>query len=133
MRQTDMNYKDLFTPHHIALLVDWFNEKGELCVEIYVPHGGGSGSYFTVKSLAELKKIIAESSSCLEIVITVWKNHTQAEFEAEDYKPLQDELKWIYSHSDEVMYFSVLKNRNWSQPYHDDPDKYRKEIEDWSQ
>jgi hypothetical protein len=53
-----MNYTELFTPHHIAVLVDWFAEKPELCVELYHPHGGGSASYFTVRSLAELKSLI---------------------------------------------------------------------------
>ena len=100
-------------------------------MEIYIPHSGGSGTFYTVKSVAELKGIIANSSSYLEIVITIWKNRTQTELESDDYKPFQDDLKWIYFHSDEVMYFSVLRNRNWSQCYHENPDKYHREVEEW--
>lgn len=127
-----MNYADLFTPHHIALLADWLAEKGELCVDIYHPHGGGGPTYFTVRSLAELKKVISGTSAYLELIITIWKNHTQAEFESDTPPSFQDDVKWIYGHNDEVMYFSIQKNRNWSQCYHDNPSKYQKEVEDWS-
>jgi len=127
-----LKYTDLFTPHHIAVLADWLEEKGELCVEIYIPHGGGSASYFRVSSLAELKLLVADLRS-LEVQITIWKNRTKEEFESEECKPIQDELRWIYSHSDEVMYFSVQKNRNWSESYTENPGKYQKEIDEWSQ
>jgi hypothetical protein len=72
-----MNYAELFTPHHIALLADWFYKRPELCAEIYQPHGGGSQSYYTVQSLRELKSRIPSFDNYLEIVITIWKNHTQ--------------------------------------------------------
>lgn len=76
-----LNFKDLFTPHHIAVLVDWLDEKGELCVEIYIPHGGGSASYFTITSLADLKRLVGDLRS-LEIQITIWKNRKKEEFES---------------------------------------------------
>jgi hypothetical protein len=124
-----MNYKGLFTPHHIAMLADWLHEKGALCAELYIPHGGSTGWYETVRSLAELKKVVAEIRTG-EIEITIWKNHTQAEFESDD--PFVYDLKWIYSHADEVMYFSVHKNRNSSASYNSDPEKYSKDIEEWA-
>jgi hypothetical protein len=126
-----MNFLDLFTPHHIATLVDWLQEKRELCVEIYIPHGGGSGSYYTVRSLADLKRML-EGIPSREIQITIWKNHTQSEFESDEAEAFLSELKWIYTHADEVMYCSVLKNRNWSESYQNNPDKYAKEVKEWS-
>jgi hypothetical protein len=125
-----VKYIDLFTPHHVATLTDWLKEKRRLCLEIYVPHGGGSPSYYTVESLAELKVQIENLARCLEIQITIWKNHTQAEFESDVAIP--SDIKWIYTHTDEVMYFSVQKNRNWSASYQNDPEKYRVEIEEWN-
>jgi hypothetical protein len=29
-----VQYTDLFTPHHIATLVEWFEEKGELLIQM---------------------------------------------------------------------------------------------------
>lgn len=126
-----LKFKDLFTPHHIAVLFDWLDEKGELCVEIYIPHGGGSASYLTITSLADLKRLVGDLRS-LEIQITIWKNRKKEEFESEEYKPVDDDLRWIYFHADEVMYFSVQKNRNWSESYSKHPEKYQKEVEAWS-
>jgi hypothetical protein len=124
-----MNYTELFTAHHIAVLVDWLEEKGEVCVEIHIPHGGGSASYYTVRSLNELKRIVTVNSR--EIVITIWKTRAQAEFESDEGVPVADDLKWMYFHPDEVMYFAVLKNRNWSESYDKNPARYRKDIDEW--
>lgn len=126
-----MNFVDLFTPHHIAVLVDWLQEKREVCVEIYIPHGGASGSYYTVRSLEDLKRIVSGIRSH-EIQITIWKNHTQSEFESDEAEAYLSELRWIYSHADEVMYLSVMKNRNWSESYHNDPDKYAQQVKEWA-
>lgn len=126
-----MNYADLFTPHHIAMVVDWLHEKGELCVEVYIPHGGGGPSLYTVRSLADLKHIVREVRSN-EIQITIWKNHKQSELEADDNSEVfRSNLKWLYAHSDEVMYFSVMKNRNWSESYSKNPDKYAEAVREW--
>lgn len=126
-----IKYTDLFTPHHIAVLVDWLEEKGEFCVEIYIPHGGGSASHFMVSSLAELKRLVSDIRS-QEVQMTVWRSRKKVEFESDEDKPIEDELRWIYSHTDEVMYFSVQKNRNWSESYEKNTEKYRKEVEEWS-
>jgi hypothetical protein len=126
-----LKYADLFTPHHIAVLVDWLEEKDGFCVEIYFPHGGGSPSYFSVSSLAELKRLISDIRFP-EVQITIWKDRKKEEFESDSYMPMDGELKWIYFHGDEVMYFSVQKNRNWSESYEKNPEKYRKEVEEWS-
>ncbi|HEY1424104.1 MAG TPA: hypothetical protein VGF20_11665 [Candidatus Acidoferrum sp.] len=130
-----MKYSELFTPYHIATLSDWLEEKGELCLEIYIPHGGASSSLFTFRSLREIKQQIDEIITG-EIEITIWKHHTQTEFESEepatsDTNFLQT-LKWKYEHRDEVMYFSVKKNRNYSLDYAASPEKYSKALAEWS-
>jgi hypothetical protein len=89
-----------------------------------------SGSYYTVRSLADLKRILGGILYC-EIQITIWKNHTQSEFESDEAEAFLSELKWIYTHTDEVMYCSVLKNRNWSESYQNNPDKYAKDVKEW--
>ena len=121
-----LNYRDLFTPHHIATLVDWLTES-EFFVQIELPHSGGSGVYRTVHSLRELK-ILVEQVRNPEIEILIWRKRTQTEFESDDPFP---DLKWIYFHPDEVMYLAVKKNRNSSASYIDDPAKYKKEVDDW--
>jgi hypothetical protein len=129
-----VRYKELFTPHHIAVLVDWLEEKPDLCVEIYHPHGGGGPSYYTIHSLGELKGLI-EPINWPEIQVTIWKNRSRADFESDESGKLEtfaSDLKWIYFHADEVMYFSVQKNRNWSESYTNHPDKYAKYVEDWN-
>jgi hypothetical protein len=126
-----LRYKELFTPHHVALLVDWFEEKSELCVEVYIPHSGGGSSYYTVHSLRELKFIV-ENTKSLEVQFSIWKNYKQSEFESDEAGVLNFDLKWIYLHSDEVMYISVGKNRNWTESYAKNPEKYAAEVQEWS-
>jgi hypothetical protein len=120
-----MKYTDLFTPHHLATLVDWLAEKGQLLVQIELPHSGGAGLSYTVRSMAELKAAIQQVSHP-EIEIMIWKNISNAPVEAE----LPD-LHWIYMHSDEVMYLAVKKNRNFNASYQDSPARYEKTIDDW--
>ena len=123
-----VKYKDLFTPHHIALLVDWLEEKPDLCVEIYFPHSAGGPAYYTIHSLVELKGLI-QPIDWPEIQITIWKNRNQADLESDESGNL--DLKWMYFHADVVMFFSVQKNRNWSESYSNHPEKYAKFIEEW--
>lgn len=123
-----MNYTELFTPHHIATLSDWLEEKGQILVQVELPHSGGSGLRYTVRSLAEIKRAIAPIHHP-EIEIMIWKNQTEEQLESDH--PLPDDLPWIYSHPDEVMYLAVKKNRA-STAYLDNPGKYRKAIDDWS-
>lgn len=122
------NYAGLFTPHHIATLADWLEEKGELFLEIELPHSGGSGLYQTVHSLAEVKRAVEQVSNP-EIEIFIWKNRTQVEFESGVAFP--GDLSWIYLHGDEVMHLAVKKNRNSSESYLNEPGKYQKEVEEW--
>ena len=84
-----------------------------------------------VNSLAELKRLVSDIRSP-EVQITVWRNRRKEEFESDEYKPVEDDFRWIYSHTNEVIYFSVQKNRNWSESYEKNPEKYRKELEEWS-
>ena len=129
-----MRYKELFSHYHIAVLVDWLEERPDVCVEIYFPHSGGGPSYYTIHSLAELKNLV-QPINHPEIQITIWKNRKQADFETDEsgtLDALASDLKWIYFHADEVMYFSVQKNRNWSESYANHPDKYAKHIEAWN-
>ncbi len=108
-----LNYKDLFTAHHIDVVADWLREKGELFLQIELPHSGGSGQYQTAHSLAEVNHAV-ESARNLEIDILIWKNRTQAEFESD---VAFADLTWVYLHNDEVMYLAVKKNRNASASY----------------
>jgi hypothetical protein len=129
-----MRYTELFTPHHIAVLADWLAEKTSLCVEIYFPHSGGGPSYYTIHSLSELKSLI-QPITWPEIQITIWRHRSQANFEADEsgqLDALASDLKWMYFHSDEVMYFSVMKNRNSSESYAEHPDKYAGHVQEWN-
>jgi hypothetical protein len=123
-----MNYTELFTPHHIAEFANWLEEKRSLFVEIYVPHGGGSASLFTVHTLGEIRDIVRNLRS-LEIQITIWKNYTQADHESD--RPVPSDTKWLNTHVNEVMYFSVMKNRNWSEAYATNPGKYQGYVDEW--
>ncbi len=124
-----MTHLFLFTPHHIATLADWLDERGQLLLQVELPHSGASGFYATIGSLAELKRTL-ENVTNPEIEIFVWKNRTEEESEGVDKS---DDLKWIYSHPDEVMYLSVKKNRNFSPSYAKDPERYREFVEQWFQ
>jgi hypothetical protein len=105
--------------------------KKSLSVEIYIPHGGGSGHIFDFTSLAELKALILKFQHG-EIQITIWRNYTAEQLEGEDNLAIEvSAIKWIYSHSDEAMYFSVTKNRNRSDQYDKNPEKYAAFVEEW--
>ena len=96
-------------------------------MRIELPHSGGSGLSYTVRSLAELKEAILQVSHP-EIEITIWKNITNEGWEADTQLP---DLSWIYLHPDEVMYLAVKKNRNFSASYKDSPARYETAIGDW--
>jgi hypothetical protein len=96
-------------------------------------HVGGSQSYYTVRALRELKSLIPSFDNYLEIVITIWKNHTQAEFESEEPGTLFLDSYWIYAHGSEVVYFSVQKNRNWTESYVSNPERYDKYVREWAE
>ncbi|MCL4250381.1 MAG: hypothetical protein KJ065_19680 [Anaerolineae bacterium] len=68
-----MNYLSLFSPHNLALLSDWLCETGELYVDIYLPHSGGGSSAYFVRSMNDLKSLIAQQTHP-EIEIAVFHN-----------------------------------------------------------
>jgi hypothetical protein len=70
-----MNYSHLFLPHNLALLSDWLGETGELYVDVYLPHSGGSSSAYFVHSMKDLKSLISQQAHP-EIVIAVF-HHLQ--------------------------------------------------------
>ena len=59
-----MNYAYLLRDHHIALLDDWLMELGELFVRLEYPHSGGSGDDFLVRSLEDLRALLARQTGC---------------------------------------------------------------------
>jgi hypothetical protein len=67
-----MSYLAFFTPHNLALLNDWLSETGELYVDVYLPHSGGSSVAYFIHSLKELKSLISQQT-WPEISFTVFK------------------------------------------------------------
>jgi hypothetical protein len=115
-----MNYAELFTPHHIAVLADWLAEKSEVVLQIELPHSGGSGTFTAVRSLTEVKRGVREINHP-EVEILIWKNGSA-----------RDDMSWIYANPSEVMYFAVKKNRNSYEAYLGDPERYRRALDDWA-
>jgi hypothetical protein len=71
-KKEQVNYLTLFTPHNLAMLSDWLAESGELYVDVYHPHsGGGSAGYF-IRSMADLKRLIAQEK-WHEIAVTIFR------------------------------------------------------------
>jgi len=66
-----MNFLDLFTLHNLALLSDWLNDESELYVDIFLPHSGGSSTPYFVRSLQDLKELVAQQDYP-EISITIF-------------------------------------------------------------
>jgi hypothetical protein len=66
-----MNFLDLFTLHNLALLSDWFEDAGELYVDINLPHSGASSTPYFVRSLQDLKELVAQQD-WPEISITIF-------------------------------------------------------------
>jgi len=67
-----MNYTSLFSPHNLALLNDWMMQTGELYAEIYQPHSGGSGTPYFIRSLHDLKSLVAQQTGP-EIGVTIFR------------------------------------------------------------
>ena len=67
-----MDYLNLFSIHDLALLADWLEEAGELYVDVYVPHRGGSGTAYFIHTMQDLKSLIkAQEPSWEEIIISI--------------------------------------------------------------
>ena len=126
-----MNYLDLFTKYHVAQLVDWFEEVDQMLVSIYLPHSGGSGIIYEVKSLEELNELIKKQTHG-EIEIIIFKNYHE---ETDEFDNLLEEIfnniKLVYDRSEEIMYFSVTKNRNYHTTFDQNKDKYDHAIKLW--
>ncbi|MCC6616303.1 MAG: hypothetical protein IT320_22715 [Anaerolineae bacterium] len=67
-----MNYLSLFSSHNLALLSDWLRETGELYVDIYLPRSGGGSSAYFIRSMNDLKSLIAQQTHP-EIVIAIFR------------------------------------------------------------
>ncbi len=66
------SYPLLLSSHNLALLNDWLAEVNELLVEIDLPHSGGTHTSYFIKSLRELRQILAELT-WPEIELTVYR------------------------------------------------------------
>jgi hypothetical protein len=122
-----MNYCDLFTPDHIAMLHDWLAEKKTLSVHIYWPHRGCSGSSYLVTSLQELRQLLsAESHPEIEIYIL-----RQAQLPDDDEVDRCYDHQWVYKNQNDVLYITVAKNLNYYERYHTDPKKYDGIVSQW--
>lgn len=65
-----MSYLDLFSIHNLALLSDWLEERGELWVDVHLPHGGASSTSYFVRSLHDLRALVV-AQEWHEIAITI--------------------------------------------------------------
>jgi hypothetical protein len=121
-----INYCQLFSSSHIALLQDWFESTGELFVRLELPHSGGSGFSYQVSSLAELKSLISRQTHP-EIAIFIFNKKTLTEEELDE----RSELPWVYCNADKVIFIAVTKNRNFYEPHKASPAKYEQSISSW--
>jgi hypothetical protein len=65
-------YLSLFTMPYLAMLNDWLNEQGELYVDVHLPHSGGSGTSYFIRSLVELRLLVAAQESP-ELSLTIFR------------------------------------------------------------
>src|SRR4051812_9858227 len=122
-----MNYCELFTPDHIALLHDWLNEVKELLVHLEWPHRGCSGTSYRVASLPQLKELLTAQTHP-EIEIFVFREAAISEEEMDRCLDLQ----WVYGNPADAMYLSVKKSRNYYAKYHENANRYASIIYQWS-
>lgn len=66
-------FTHLFSPQNLALLSDWLDEMGELYVDLYYPHSAGSSIAYIVRSMDELKSLIAKDNFP-EIEVTIFRS-----------------------------------------------------------
>jgi hypothetical protein len=123
-----MNYRDLFTPHHIAMLHDWLTDAGGLFVRLELPHSGGSGTSYSVCSLDELKELVSRQTHA-ELEIFVFKGKELGDDELDHAL----DLDWAYKNADKVLYLGVTKNRNSYDAYRKNAEKYQSVVERWIQ
>jgi hypothetical protein len=56
------SYQSLLSPHNLALLNDWLVETNELLADVDIPHSGGNHKIYIIKSLLELRQLLAEQT-----------------------------------------------------------------------
>jgi hypothetical protein len=56
-----MDIPDIRDPRLQATLQTWINETGELFVELYYPHSGGSGWFYLLMSPADVEHLIEQA------------------------------------------------------------------------
>jgi hypothetical protein len=71
-QEKPINFLTLFLPQNLAMLSDWLLETGELYVDVYHPHSGGGSEGYFIRSMAELKILIAQET-WPEIVVTIFR------------------------------------------------------------
>lgn len=122
-----MNYCELFTPHHLAILHDWLLEVGRISVRIERPHSGGSGDTYVVQSLSDLQKLLVQESHP-ELEIMVFRKPSISEGELDN----ATDQAWVYKNAANVLYLAVKKNRSFYQEYESNPARYENTIRDWN-
>jgi hypothetical protein len=68
-----VNYPQLFTDHHVATLHEWLLETRELYVHDELPHSGGDGRSYLVRSLRDVKRLVS-SITHNEVEIFICRN-----------------------------------------------------------
>jgi hypothetical protein len=90
-----MSYLSLFTPYNLALLNDWLEETGELYVDVYWPHSGGSSTPYFVRSMNDLKALVSQQPWPREISFTIFQKLQYALRGIADNKLLEQALQQI--------------------------------------
>ncbi len=68
-----MGYVHLFGERDLPLIHDWLQETGALFMHLDRPHSGGdNSSVYFIRSLAQLKRIVAEEKHT-EVNITIFR------------------------------------------------------------
>ena len=94
-----VRYADLLTPSHLATISSWLAERGEVFVQIELPHTRGNGYYHVVSSLTALQRALGAVRHP-EVEIFIWKSPERGV-----------PLDLVRSRPDEVLYFAV-RGRN---------------------
>jgi hypothetical protein len=94
---SDLN---LFSMHNLAMISDWLEETGELYVDVYMPHSGGGGTGFFIRSLQDLKSLVAQQN---------WR-----EISFSVFRRLQFPLRGV---ADEALLEQALAQIHDGQPY----------------
>ena len=90
-----MGYEHLFDERDLALLYDWLQQTGELFMCLDRPHSGGdNGSVYFIRSLAQLKRIVAEEKHS-EVSITIFREKQYPIRGTADETLLNDALDFI--------------------------------------